>query len=62
MDTVIDLIDSKFNKKKPFGKGNSPMDAVKMFLKNNKNFKLDKFYENKSLLTVARNGFLKKIH
>jgi cephalosporin hydroxylase len=37
------------------------MDAVKIFLKKNKNFKIDKFYENKSLLTVARNGFLKKI-
>jgi cephalosporin hydroxylase len=61
MDTVIDIINSKFNKGKPFGKGNSPMDAVKIFLKKNKNFKIDKFYENKSLLTVARNGFLKKI-
>ena len=61
MDTVIDMIDNKFNKNKPFGKGNSPMDAVKIFLKTNKNFKLDKFYENKSFLTVARNGFLKKI-
>jgi cephalosporin hydroxylase len=61
MDTVIDIINNKFNKGKPFGKGNSPMDAVKIFLKKNKNFKIDKFYENKSLLTVARNGFLKKI-
>ena len=60
MDIVIDIINSKFNIGKPFGKDNSPMDAVKIFLKKNKNFKIDKFYENKSLLTVARNGFLKK--
>ncbi len=26
-----------------------------------KNFKVDKFYENKSYLTVVRKGFLKKI-
>jgi hypothetical protein len=61
MDTAIEYIDQKFNKNKPFGKNNSPMNAVKIFLKKNKNFIIDKFYENKSFFTVARNGFLKKI-
>jgi cephalosporin hydroxylase len=62
MDTAIEYIDQKFNKNKPFGRNNSPMNAVKIFLKKNKNFIIDKFYENKSFFTVARNGFLKKIY
>ena len=60
MDTVIELIDQKYTKGKSFSKGNSPMNAVQVFLKSNKNFKNINLYENKSFLTVARNGFLKK--
>jgi cephalosporin hydroxylase len=61
MDTVIEFINQKFNKNKNFKRGNSPFNAVKIFLKQNKNFVVDKYYENKSFLTGARNGFLKKI-
>lgn len=61
MDTVIELIDQKYTKDKSFSKGNNPMNAVNNFLKSNKNFRNINLYENKSFLTVARNGFLKKI-
>ena len=61
MDTIIELINPKFNKQKVFKKGNSPYNAVDLFLKNNKNFIIDNYYENKSFLTNMRNGFLKKI-
>lgn len=61
MDTIIEFIDKKFNIGKQFSKGNSPYNAVNIFLKKNKDYELDKYYENKSFLTVARNGFLKKI-
>ncbi len=61
MDTVIEFIDKKYNKGKDFRKSNSPYNAVKSFLKNNKNFKIDRFYEDKSYLTAAKSGFLKKI-
>jgi cephalosporin hydroxylase len=61
MDTIIEFIDKKFNKSKKFSKGNSPFNAVSIFLQKNKDYKIDKYYENKSFLTVARNGFLKKI-
>ena len=61
MDTIIELINPKFNKEKAFKKGNSPYNAVDLFLKNNKNFIIDNYYENKSFLTNMRNGFLKKI-
>ena len=61
MDTIIEFIDKKFNKGKQFKKGNSPFNAVNIFLKKNKNYKIDHYFENKSFFTNARNGFLKKI-
>ena len=61
MDTIIEFIDKIYNKGKAFKKGNSPYNAVIDFLKKNKTFKVDSFYENKSYLTVAKKGFLKKI-
>ena len=61
MDTVVEFIDRKFNKDKQFDKGNSPFNAVSIFLKKNKNYKIDHYFENKSFLTSARNGFLKRI-
>ena len=61
MDTIIEFINKIYNKGKEFKKGNSPYNAVVHFLKKNKNFKVDNFYENKSFLTVAKKGFLKKI-
>ena len=61
MDTIIEFIDKKFNAGKQFKKGNSPFNAVSIFLKKNKNFKIDSYYENKAFLTNARNGFIRKI-
>jgi len=61
MDTIIELINPKFNKQKNFKKGNSPYNAINLFMKKNKDFIIDDYYENKSFLTNMRNGFLKKI-
>ena len=61
MDTIIEFIHKKFNSGKKFKSGNSPFNAVNIFLKKNKNYKIDSYYENKSFLTNARNGFLKKM-
>ena len=61
MDTIIELIDPKFNKLKKFKKGNSPYNAVELFMKKNKDFIIDDYYENKSFITNLRNGVLKKI-
>jgi cephalosporin hydroxylase len=61
MDTVTEFIDKKHvNKGRDFGKGNSPYTAVKVFLKTNSKFIIDRDYENKSLITSAPSGFLKK--
>ena len=61
MDTIIELINPKFNNQKGFKKGNSPYNAVNLFMEKNKDFIIDDYYENKSFLTNIRNGFLKKI-
>ena len=61
MDTIIEFINQKFNRNKNFKKGNSPYNATKIFLRKNSNFAVDDYYENKSYLTGARNGFLRKI-
>ena len=61
MDTVVEFINQKYNKDKLFRRNNSPYNAVKVFLKKNKNFKIDKKYEQKSYITVAKNGFLRRI-
>jgi len=61
MDTIIEYMPKGFYKDRPWDKGNNPLTAVKEFLKNNKNFIVDKEIENKLLITCAPNGFLKRI-
>jgi hypothetical protein len=41
--------------------GNNPMTAVFEFLKSNDNFEIDKSIENKILISVAPDGYLKKV-
>ena len=46
---------------RPWGKGNNPKTAVWEFLKTNNRFEIDKGIENKLLITVAPDGYLKCI-
>jgi cephalosporin hydroxylase len=61
-DTVIEDLPDKFNANRSWGKGNSPKNSVHKFLEENKNFTLDKKIENKALMSVAPDGFLKRIN
>lgn len=62
LDTTIEYIDNKLNTKKNlFMRGNNPLTAVKKFLKKNKKFKIDKNLHEKSLVSNAYSGFLKKV-
>ncbi len=45
----------------PWGKGNNPKTAVWEFMKTNDRFEIDKEIENKLLITVAPDGYLKCI-
>ncbi|MBW8049756.1 MAG: cephalosporin hydroxylase [Cytophagales bacterium] len=60
-DTAIEDMPEDFFSNKNWGKGNNPKTAVWEFLKNNDKFVIDKNIENKLLITVAPDGYLKRI-
>lgn len=60
-DTIINDMPSDFSNERPWNKNNNPKTAVHEFLKNNDRFEIDKEMENKLLITVAPDGYLKCI-
>jgi cephalosporin hydroxylase len=60
-DTFVEDLPDEFSKDRPWGKGNNPKTAVWEFLSENKNFEIDKFIENKLIITSVPDGFLKRI-
>jgi cephalosporin hydroxylase len=58
-DTLIEDMPKGFYDR-PWDKGNNPKTAVWEFLKENDNFSIDKSIENKLLITVAPDGYLKR--
>ena len=60
-DSIIEDMPSKLVKNRPWKKGNNPKTAVHEFLKKNSRFQIDKEIENKLLITVAPDGYLKCI-
>jgi len=46
---------------RPWGKGNNPKTAVWEFLKDNRQFKIDRIIESKLILLGSPNGYLKRI-
>jgi cephalosporin hydroxylase len=60
-DTVIEKFDDGTFPNRIWGKGDNPMIAVAEFLEFNKDFEVIKEIENKLLVTVAPNGYLRKI-
>ncbi len=61
-DTIVeDLPANYFKEKRPWGIGNNPKTAVLEFLKNNSDFVIDEEIDNKLLISVAPQGYLKRI-
>lgn len=60
-DTAIEDMPLNFYPNRPWGKGNNPKTAVWEFLKTNHRFVIDKEIENKLLITVAPDGYLRCI-
>lgn len=58
-DTIIEDMPDDMFPDRPWGKGNNPKTAVWEFLKTNDRFEIDKEMENKLLITVAPDGYLK---
>lgn len=59
-DTVIEDIPSEILCTRPWGSGNSPKTAVWEYLKTHPEFEIDKSIQDKLLITVAPDGYLKR--
>lgn len=58
-DTVVENMPDEFFRDRPWRRGNSPMSAVTAFLAENRRFEIDKALDERLLITVAPNGFLR---
>ena len=61
MDTVVEDMPENCFPDRPWGKGNNPKTAVWEFLKAHPEFEIDKGIEHKLLITVAPDGYLKRV-
>jgi cephalosporin hydroxylase len=60
-DTVVEDAPENYYIDRPWGKGNNPKTAVHDFLRKNDHFEIDKNIQNKLLITVAPDGYLKRV-
>jgi len=60
-DTVVEDMPKEMFPDRPWGPGNNPKTAVWEYLKTHTEFEIDKSIQNKLLLTVAPDGYLKRI-
>lgn len=60
-DTIIEDMPVDMFSARPWGPGNSPKTAVREFLNTHSEFEIDRTIENKLLITVAPDGYLKRI-
>ena len=58
-DTIVEDLPDEYSADRPWGKGNNPKTAVWKFLEGNDRFMIDKEIENKLLITVCPEGYLK---
>ena len=59
-DTIIEDMPKSFFHDRAWSPGNSPKTAVWEYLKNHTDFEIDKSIENKILITVAPDGYIKR--
>lgn len=60
-DTVIEDLPDELSKDRPWNSLDNPKTAVWEFLKSNSDFEIDKEIEDKLLLTVAPDGYMKRV-
>ena len=60
-DTIVEDLPSNFYEDRPWKVGDNPKTAVHDFLKHNNDFIIDKKIDNKLLVSVAPDGYLKRI-
>lgn len=60
-DTIVEDLAEEMFPDRPWGRGNSPKSAVWEYLTTHSEFKIDKEIQNKILITVSPDGYLKRI-
>lgn len=60
-DTIIEDMPTDMFSDRPWGKGNNPKTAIWEYLKSHPEFEIDKSIQHKLLITVAPDGFLKRV-
>lgn len=60
-DTVIEDLPNEMFPDRPWGPGDNPKTAVWEYLKTHPEFEIDKSIEHKLLITVAPDGYLKRV-
>ncbi len=60
-DTFVEDMPNDLFPDRPWSVGDNPKTAVWKYLKENDNFEIDKMMDNKLLISVAPNGYLKRI-
>lgn len=59
-DTLVEDVPAELFEDRPWGPGDNPKTAVWEYLKSHPEFEIDKSIENKLMITVAPDGFLKR--
>jgi cephalosporin hydroxylase len=60
-DTLVEDLPRAISPDRPWGPGNNPKTAVLEYLKTHPEFEVDKSIQHKLLITVAPEGYLKRI-
>lgn len=60
-DTVVEDMPKEMFPDRPWGPGDNPKTAVKEYLKTHPEFEIDKSIQHKLLITVAPDGYLKRV-
>jgi cephalosporin hydroxylase len=60
-DTIVEDLPKELSGDRPWGPGDNPKTAVHEYLKTHKEFEIDKLTEHKLLVTVAPDGYLRRV-
>jgi cephalosporin hydroxylase len=61
MDTVVEDMPADAFPDRPGGPGDNPKTAVWAYLKENADFEIDQHMQDKLLITVASDGYLRRV-
>jgi cephalosporin hydroxylase len=60
-DTVVEDVPAELSGDRPWGPGNNPKTAAREYLKSHPEFEVDKGIDHKVLISVAPDGYLKRV-